>query len=59
MVDDSVRYTVKKIIGYGGTGETIYQTKDGGIWQTAYPESMGMWENVGRGSGVEVKRLYH
>jgi hypothetical protein len=58
MVDDRNRYTVKRIVGHGGTGETIYQTKDDRFWITAHPESMGFYENIGRGSGVEVRKLY-
>lgn len=57
MVNDSNRYTIKRVLGHGGTGEEIYETMDGRYWQTAYPESLGWYENIGRGSGVELARL--
>jgi len=39
MVDDRDKYTIEKIIDFGGTGETIYQLKTGNVWMATYPES--------------------
>ena len=53
MVDD--RRNGYIVIGFGNTGEVMRKYMDGSIWQTAYPESMGMSENVGRGTGSELR----
>jgi len=56
MVDDS-NNNKSVIIGYGGTGEVIRKYPDGSLWKTAYPESCGCYENVGRASGGDLRRV--